>query len=329
MYACYEVGKEQSTMIGLARIADRGPLVAAGLAAVLLLSALWMPVLLGGGVSPGLLVMASFISMACLIASAAVVAFVALRHGEMSALQVVGGCLLLLVVVSMVLYKSAVHVPLVATIFWLPAIIAAVVLARTVKLDFAVLAIVICGVIAVVGLTLIIGDSTTFWRTQFADSGAVAVTQDAGGSAALSEEQRVALIDTMARMMTGAMGVSVMSVALGALFLARYWQAGLFNPGGFQKEFHALSLGRNMALSGVMVVALSVFQGGQTAGAIAMVVIFAFFVQGLAVTHALVKQRGMHRYWLHGIYVLLILPHTLLLLAALGLADNMFRLRRA
>ena len=318
-------------MIGLARVADRGPLVAAGLAAALLLAALWMPVILGGGVSPGLLVFASFLSMFFLVSSAAVVAFVALRHGEVSAMQVVGGCLLLLVVVSMVLYQSAVHVPMVASVFWLPAIIAAVVLARTVKLDYAVLAIVICGVVAVTGLTLIIGDSAEFWRSQFADTGTdrIADGNASAGAAGLTEEQREAFISAMARMMTGAMGVSVMSVALGALFMARYWQAALFNPGGFQQEFHALSLGRNTALACVVVIAMAIVQGGQLAGAIAMVVIFAFFIQGLAVVHALVKQRGMHRYWLHGIYVLLLLPHTLLLLAALGLADNLFRLRRA
>lgn len=314
-------------MIGLARIADKGPLIAAGLAALLLLSALWIPVLLGGGISPGLLLMASFISMVCLIASAAVVAFVALRHGEMSALRVVGGCLLLLIVVSTILYQSAVHVPMVATVFWLPAIIAAVVLARSVKMNYAVLAIVFCGVVAVVGVALVLGDTAAFWQAQFADS--IAVAQDGNGSVAITEEQKETFINTMARVATGALGVSVMSIALGALFLARYWQAGLTNPGGFQKEFHALSLGRDAALACVLIIAIAVAQGGQTAGAIAMVVIFAFFIQGLAVTHALVKQRGMHRYWLHGIYVLLILPHTLLLLAALGLADNLYRLRRA
>jgi uncharacterized protein YybS (DUF2232 family) len=143
------------------------------------------------------------------------------------------------------------------------------------------------------------------------------------------EAQRIGIIDGIAKMMTGAMGVSVMSVALGALFLARSWQAGLFNPGGFQTEFHALSLGKNAALSCVLVIVLSVVQNGQLAGAIAFVVIFAFFIQGLAVSHSLVKQRGMHRFWLYGIYVLLVIPHTMLLLAALGLADNIFRLRRA
>lgn len=318
-------------MINLAKIADRGPLVAAGLAAVLLIAALWSPVLMGAGQSAGLLVLASFLSMFFLVCSAAVVAFVALRHGEISALKVVGGCLLMLVVLSMVLYESAVHVPMIATVFWLPAIIAAVVLARSVKLDLAIVAIVVCGVVAVTGLTLLIGDSTEFWRAQFDNSTSVQFEGGAAGSGsvALPEEQRLAFVDAMARMMTGAMGISVMSVALGALFLARSWQATLFNPGGFQKEFHALSLGRNVSLICLLVIVLSVLQGGQLSSAVAMIVIFAFFIQGLAVTHALVKQRGMHRYWLHGIYVLMLLPHTLLLLAALGLADNLFRLRRA
>jgi len=318
-------------VIALAKIADRGPLVSAGLAAALLLAALWIPVFLTGGVTgPGVL-MASFVSMYFLICSAAVVAFVALRHGEMAAFKVMGGCLLLLLVLSAVLYKSMVQVPLIATGLWLPAILAAIVLARTVKLDYAVLATVVCGVIAIVGFTLAFGDTTEFWRSQFANSSAAVVDPSLSElpDSADFEAQREGVIDGMARMMTGAMGVSVMSVALGALFLARSWQAGLFNPGGFQKEFHALSLGKNAALVCVLVIVLSVVQGGQFVGAVAFIVIFAFFIQGLAVSHSLVKQRGMHRFWLYGVYVLLVIPHTMLLLAALGLADNMFRLRRA
>lgn len=317
-------------MIALARISDKGPLSAAAVAAALLLAALWVPVLLVSGGAPSLMLFGSVISMVCLIASAAVVAFVALRHGEMAALKVAGGCLLLLVVVSLALYGTALHIPIIATVFWLPAIIAAFVLARSVKLNYAVLAIVACGVLSVVLLSLIMGDTTAFWRSQFGDVGAgTTLPNAAGGAALITEADREEFITAMATMMTGAMGVSVMSIALGALFLARSWQAGLVNPGGFQKEFHALSLGRNAALLCVLIIVLSLSMGGQVAGAVATVVIFAFFIQGLAVAHALVKQRGMHRFWLHGIYVLLMLPHTLLLLASLGLADNIFSLRRS
>ncbi len=317
-------------MIALARISDKGPMSAAAVAASLLLGALWIPALLVSGGAAGLVLFGSVLSMLCLIASAAVVAFVALRHGELAALKVAGGCLLLLVVVSLALYGTALHIPIIATVFWLPAIIAAFVLARSVKLNYAVLAIVVCGVLAVVLLSLAMGDTTAFWRSQFGDVGAAATLPGQPGDLGMiTEEQREEFITTMATMMTGAMGVSVMSIALGALFLARSWQAGLVNPGGFQKEFHALSLGRTAAVACIGVIFLSLSMGGQVAGAVATAVIFAFFIQGLAVAHALVKQRGMHRLWLHGIYVLLMLPHTLLLLASLGLADNIFSLRRS
>jgi len=317
-------------MIALARVADRGPMTAAALAAGLLLAALWLPWLLVSSGAAGLVILGSFFSMACLIASAAVVAFVALRHGEFSTLQVTGGCLLLLVVVSLLLYGTAAHIPIMAVVFWLPAIVAAVVLARSIRLEYALLVIVACGVLSIVALSILMGDPAAFWRSQLGDMGTSATIAANGPAQAalITEEQREDFISTMANMMTWSSGISVMSVALGALFLARSWQAGLVNPGGFQKEFHALALGRNAALVCLLIVVLCMSMGGQVPVAIAVVVIFAFFIQGLAVAHALVKQRGMHRFWLHGIYVLMLLPHTLLLLAALGLADNMFSLRR-
>ena len=317
-------------MIALARVADRGPMTAAALAAGLLLAALWLPWLMVSSGAAGLVILGSFFSMACLIGSAAVVAFVALRHGEFSSLQVTGGCLLLLVVVSLLLYGTAAHIPIMAVVFWLPAIVAAVVLARSVRLEYALLVIVACGALSIIALSVFMGDPAAFWRTQLGDVGtsATIAANGPGQAALITEEQREDFITAMANMMTWSTGISVMSVALGALFLARSWQAGLVNPGGFQKEFHALALGRNAALICLLIVVLCVSMGGQVPVAIAVVVIFAFFIQGLAVAHALVKQRGMHRFWLHGMYVLLLLPHTLLLLAALGLADNMFSLRR-
>ncbi|MBX2879870.1 MAG: DUF2232 domain-containing protein [Granulosicoccus sp.] len=316
-------------MIAFARIADRGPVAAAVLAAVLLLGALWIPaLLLAAGISNAMVVFAVMLSMFALVTSAAVVAFVALRHGEIAALQVAGGCLLLLILLSFLLYGSAVHIPLFALIGWLPAIIAAFVLARTVRLELAVLTIIASGLIAAFGFLFIYGDTTELLQNAFG------ATQSAEGvqtpSMPLSEEQLDALVENFARAMPGAFGLTIMIVTLAALFLARSWQADIVNPGGFQKEFHALKFGRHIGLAGVLIILLAQWQGGQLSLAIAMIVLFGLFLQGLAVSHALVKQRNLHPYWLYGIYILIFtLPHTLLLLAALGLADNLFSLRNA
>ena len=316
-------------MLALARVADRGPVAAALLSAGLLLAVVLVPVLMLSTGSGGLVLLSALFATACLIASAAVVAFVALRHGEMSALQVAGGCLLLLAVLSLLIIGTAFFMPMLALTYWLPAIVGALVLARSVRLEYAVLALVFCGALAFIVFSLAVGDPIVYWESRLANVYAdTAAVEGASATPVFTEEQLSEITTTFAKLLAWNTGVFVMTMGLAALFLARSWQAGLVNPGGFQKEFHGLSLGRNAALLCLMIIVLSTFIGGGGTIAIALVVLYAFSLQGLAVVHALVKQRGMHRFWLHGIYVLMVLPQTLLLLAALGLADNMFSLRR-
>jgi len=200
-------------MIFLAKIADRGPLVAAILAAVLLLSALFGPfvLLLASG---GLLFFpAVMLSVFLSVCSAAVVSFVALRHGVGSAVNVVAGCGLLLVVASMVLSESSGHVSIIAATIWLPAILAAVVLAKTVRLEYAVLTIVLCGVVFVVGLTLILGDPVEFWRSMVFPPvepgvGGDEVTRSTGLENL--DEGGELIIEGVLHSMTGAVGLLVM-----------------------------------------------------------------------------------------------------------------------
>jgi len=140
-------------------------------------------------------------------------------------------------------------------------------------------------------------------------------------------------LDSMAKQVGStlpvAIGLSVMLVALCSVYIARWWQASIVNPGGFQKEFHGLRYGKYVALGGVLLIALALSAGGANGFALAVLAIMCFFIQGLAVVHALVKQRGMSQAWLVGVYFMLILPQTILLLGALGMSDNLFSLRKS
>lgn len=288
-------------------------MMAAVMAATLLGAAILLPVLLPS---------ASLLSLMLIIGSQAVVAFVILRRGEAAALRSAGICLVLLVVLSVLLAGSAVLLPSIALVFWLPAMIAAVVLRRSVRLDLAVLVVTGLGALVAVGVMVVVGDGADVWREML-----VAQLGDAERMG-ITPEQFDVLIDSFASKMTGFVGASVMLVALSALFVARYWQASLVKPGGFQEEFHALSLGAGPGIACVVAIAMSVVLDGVFWDSLAIVLVAAFFIQGLAVVHAIVKQRGLARGWLVFLYAMLPLPHTTLLLAALGLADNIFHMRR-
>jgi len=270
---------------------------------------------------PAVLPVASLASLPLVIGSAAVVAFVILKRGEAAALHAAGLCLVILVVLSLVLAGTATQIPLVALVLWLPAIVAAVVLRRLVSLDLAVLAVVAAGLLTAVGVHLFTGSDPGFWRE------AVMLQLGDPSRTGLTAPQFDALVTMLASRMTGATGVSVMLVALCALFLARHWQASLMRPGGFREEFHDLSLGKGPAVACLALIAVSVLIDGVLWDAFAFVAVVAFFVQGVAVAHALVARRGMAKGWLVGLYAMFLLPHTILLLAALGLADNLFPLR--
>lgn len=300
--------------LGLARFADRGPVSAAGLAAALLSAGLLLlltRVLLG---LPG---------MALVILSGAVVSYVVLRYGEVLALQTLALCTAGLALLGLWATGSLLVLPIQQWMLWLPPVLAAAVLRRTVNLNLAVLLVVGMGLALLLLLRVLVPDLDTFWYEQLA-----MMFSTEALPAGVSEQDLDQLLRSLAGMATGAAAMSLMTLTLGSLFLARAWQAALHRPGGFREEFHALRFGRAMALAGMVIMVVSMLSRSSLGSAAAFVVLFGFFVQGMAVVHALVQQRGMNRGWLVGLYVLLILPHTVLLVGALGLADNLFGFRR-
>ncbi|MDD1958725.1 MAG: hypothetical protein WCC62_15650 [Pseudomonas capeferrum] len=113
-----------------------------------------------------------------------------------------------------------------------------------------------------------------------------------------------------------------------ALMLARYWQAALYNPGGFGREFRALKLPRVTMLTLVALMVLGPFIGPQfivLASASSLVLVLA----GIALMHGLVAQGRLAGFWLVGMYVTLPLIMQLIypLLVVLAIVDSLIDFR--
>jgi len=113
-----------------------------------------------------------------------------------------------------------------------------------------------------------------------------------------------------------------------ALMLARYWQAALYNPGGFGREFRALKLPRAVMLALVAAMVLGPFIGPQfivLASASSLVLVLA----GIALMHGLVAQGRLAGFWLVGMYVTLPLIMQLIypLLVVLAIVDSLIDFR--
>ncbi|MBA1202850.1 hypothetical protein G7009_13985 [Pseudomonas capeferrum] len=125
---------------------------------------------------------------------------------------------------------------------------------------------------------------------------------------------------------------SMQLISVLALVLARYWQAALYNPGGFGREFRELRLPAVPTLVLVSIMVLGPFFGSQFL-TLAFASSVVLFLAGLALIHGLVAQGRLANFWLVGVYVTLIWPMqpTYLLLVVLAIVDSLvdFRGRRS
>ncbi|MCG5533568.1 hypothetical protein LRF89_08965 [Halorhodospira sp. 9621] len=204
---------------------------------------------------------------------------------------------------------------------WVPVLLLAEVLRRSVSLPLTLLLWMGLGAVAVIGFHLVVPDPAAYWRSVVEAFLAVA-----GGEAELGGEAGVLLQDELLPVMTGLWAVNLMLVVLAGLLIGRGLQALLFNPGGLRAEFHALDLGREAAL-----VALVLWLGGLFAGPslitdLALVTGAAFVVQAIAFSHAIVAARGLSGGWLVPVYVLA--PLLFRPLALVGIGDALFQWRR-
>lgn len=114
-------------------------------------------------------------------------------------------------------------------------------------------------------------------------------------------------------------------VALLCLILARFWQAGLYNPGGFKAEFHALRFSGRLLVGWVAFLALTLAVKPAATLLLLMPLIFA----GVALVHGVVARAKLGEQWLVAFYLGTVLFNQffLPLLVLAAVTDGVFDYR--
>jgi hypothetical protein len=264
------------------------------------------------------------LSLASLLAAAAL-ALPALRRGPQEGLIVAAGSLPVVAIAGQLLMGSAIEAAGFALVIWIPMLLVSWVLRATTNLSSAVLATVGLGLVSVVGFYAIVDDVAGFWHHQFEAILKPILDQQ---SQAAGDVPIAVTLDLFSRYATGSVAAgSALSVIL-SLFVARWWQAGLYNPGGFRTEFLALGLGKPAGFLLIILIALIFVLGGEGRLFVANLVLPGFvgsMIAGFAVMHSLLAQHPSGKFWLTGLYIGIMFVTPLILLVSLvGLTDAWF-----
>ncbi len=197
--------------------------------------------------------------------------------------------------------------------------LASVVLRISVRLDLALIAVV--GLVSIVALAVfgIYGDWVEAAVVQLREA-LQSVMQDTEGAANSTQAQAM----QMWALQSVPLGVAVTASA--SLLLGRWWQSALYNPGGFQAEFHALRLSSVIAS---LLLALGLLGNlGETLfiQVLSPVLGLPLLFAGIALTHFAVKHKQMSVGWLWGFYLLLPLTNKVVLI--IGWLDSIFDFRK-
>ncbi len=208
---------------------------------------------------------------------------------------------------------------------WVGALAGGLLLRRFQSVDLAVQALVILALLGVLAMSLVIPDPRAHWQPVLEALIRAAGLPQADGLPA-------GWLGTMAALMHGVMGASLLATLILALILGLWFERDA-TAGDWRCRFLELRLGRVLSvaagLAAVLVLAGSTALGGGTL----VVLATGFVAQGLAVVHWTADQRSWPRLWPLALYGPLLLgapPAGFLLagLAVTGLVDNGFALRR-
>ena len=255
------------------------------------------------------------------ICSGSVPALVTLRKGAVAGMQVIIGSLVLTALFVLIVKINPYMVIAFAVGVWLPVWSCANVLRVSKNQGYMILAAGGMVLLYIVLIHLVAGDVTGLWRQWLTIWLEHAVQPGKQAQVQVIMENAVPLMNAI---MAAGLFISLVLTVL----ISRWWQAALFNPGGFRQEFYALRLPRGL-IAAIVVCLVLVVTGNAGPGTITLdilvLLVFVYLFQGLASVHRLIAAKNLATGWLVGIYILMfVVPQIILFLACLGMADSWF-----
>lgn len=205
--------------------------------------------------------------------------------------------------------------------FWLPLWLVAVWLRWSVSMASALQVAGVMAACGVAGFYLWFGgEPGAFWSAKLGAAG------EALGIAPAQQADWQAFSQRLKPLMTMLWGLNLLALVLASLLLGRWWQALLYNPGGFRAEFHELRLDRGFAVAAALVTLAGALSGRGMAADAALILSSVFVFQALAVAHWVAAARSWNVLGLVMVYLLM--PLLFQVYALIGIADVFIDVRR-
>jgi len=261
------------------------------------------------------------------IVSSASVALVTLRRGSLEGLYVLICACLAAALLSMFLLGGYQFALMYGLVLWVPVWLISIILREGRQLAVAIEIAVMVGIAGVLVFYLYQPEPAQIWRGVLT----VMIQPMLEARPDVSVEMINQSADIFAHIMTGIIAAGTVSGLLLGLFLARWWQAALYNPGGFRQEYLALKGHAPLALLTLAILTVALLASGLIAELCwnALVILFVLYTFiGTAVLHCSFAAMKGSRFMVPFLYAtLLIIPHVMAAVALCGLTDTWLDLR--
>ncbi len=255
------------------------------------------------------------------IVSSASVALVTLRRGASEGLIVLACSTAVAGVLGFFLLGNYQFVLLYGIVLWVPVWLISIILREGRYLSLAIEVAVLLGVLGVVGFYLYNTELAVMWKN--------ILSQMVPPNAPVVDIQHT--LDVLSHYMTGIVAAASVFGLLFGLFLGRWWQALLYNPGGFRQEFLSLTTHPRLAIGSIVVVVIASLSSGvisEVSWNIAILLFVLYTFIGTSVLHTVFASMKLGRFMVPMFYVtLFLIPHAMLPVALVGLSDTWMNLR--